>query len=83
VKISEIKSFCTFEEAALAYIAQMPDDEVLTIRELAEKLGRQQPPNGRSIARLHERRLKISHGKIAYVYGNPKALRALRKKLSL
>jgi hypothetical protein len=83
VKISEIKSSGTFVDAAIACIASLSDDEVLTMQELAERLGRALPSNGATYGKLRPYGCLVNLGRPAFVYGNPKALRALRKKLAL
>jgi hypothetical protein len=83
VKISQIKSAGKFVDAAIACIASLPDDEVLSMQELSERLGRALPSNGHTYNKLRPYGCMVNIGRPAFVYGNPKALRALRKKLSL
>jgi hypothetical protein len=83
VKISQIKTAGKFVDAAIACIASLPDDEVLTMQELSERIGRPLPSNGVTYAKLRPYGCLVNLGRQAFVFGNPKALRALRKKLSL
>ena len=83
MKISQIAHGESFASAAIAYLETLPDDEVITMQELAERIHRPPPSNGNAYRSLVEYGCKIMMQRKLFVYGNLKAIRALRKKLAL
>lgn len=84
MKISDVKSSDRpFHVAAKAYIASMSDDEVVTMTELANRIGRPVPQASGPYRDLEPYGCKVMLNRVKFVYGNPKALRSLRKKLSI
>jgi hypothetical protein len=84
MKISDVNSRgVPFHVAAKAYIRKMSDNEVLTMGELAQRLGRPVPQSSAPYRNLEPFGCKVMLNRVKCVYGNPKALRALRKKLAL
>lgn len=62
----------------------MPDDELLTLPEIAARLGRPKPTNSHDIRQLCGSGMLVSyHSRRQWVFGNPRALKALKRHLNL
>jgi len=86
VKIAELNlSRGTFEERAIAHITSLPNDEVLTLEELSEVVGLPAPTAVGTLRKLREHGIKAfvrtqdGWRREKWLYGNHKALEALRK----
>lgn len=83
MKISEIgRGALPFRVAAISYLSKMPDDEVITIDELSERIGHPVPQSGGPYRAIAPYGCKVMLNRRKFVYGNPKAIRALKKKLN-
>ena len=83
MKIKTLTPALTTVQRVLNYVATMPDDEVLTVNEMTEKIGGSEIRlRGASvIAALQDNfeRVRIG-GNLQWVIGNKKAIAALRKQ---
>jgi hypothetical protein len=85
MKIAElIPSSTSFHDMFVNLLSTIPDDEVLTGKEIGERFG--VDPNNRTIysvfAKYPENRLKVRvDGKSAWVYGSEAAIQKLQNRL--
>lgn len=83
MKISQLSIGANFKDAAIHYLSKLPDDEVITVGELSAALGRPVPSQGLDRAKLSEYGCVVLVGiRHKVVYGNRKAIAALKKKLA-
>ena len=76
----------TFSELAMKFLDSAPDDEVFKLYELAAAINRKIPSTLSHLSPVFLERYStkiLADSRYVHVYGNPKAIKSLRKKLGL
>jgi hypothetical protein len=78
-----VRENLTFAEMAIRYLEKLPEDEVVAFSDLAKAINRADQRSGQLMRHLSGYGCKaVVNGKHKWLYGNKKAIAALKKKIA-